>query len=275
MDRLETVLDRQPEQIRLDVRSGAIAGQTSGMAPGFAQGNLVILPKQWARDFLRFCLENPKPCPLLAVGNPGDPSLANAGRNIDIRSDVPSYRVFRDGRLAEEISDIRHIWRDDFVSFLIGCSFSFEWALLNAGIGVRHIELGSNVPMYRTNIDCVSAGPFSGQFVVSMRPMKPAEAIRAIEITASMPQVHGAPVHFGDPLAIGITDLSRPDFGDSVPVKEGEVPVFWACGVTPQVALAQAKPPIAVTHSPGCMLVTDIRDENLLNGTFRFEAPAL
>jgi uncharacterized protein YcsI (UPF0317 family) len=275
MDGLERVLDRRPEQIRLDVRAGRIGGQTSGMAPGFAQGNLVILPKSWASDFLRFCLENPKPCPLLAVGNPGDPSLGKAGRSIDIRYDVPSYRVFRDGEMVEEIADIHHIWRDDFVSFLIGCSFSFEWALLKAGIGIRHIELGSNVPMYRTNIDCVSAGPFSGQFVVSMRPMTPADAIRAIEITARMPQVHGAPVHFGDPLAIGIKDLSRPDFGDSVPLKEGEVPVFWACGVTPQVALAAAKPPIAITHSPGCMLVTDVRDEDLLNGKFRFEAPVL
>ena len=275
MDGLERVLDRRPEQIRLDVRAGRISGQTSGMAPGFAQGNLVILPKSWASDFLSFCLENPKPCPLLAVGYPGDPSLGKAGRNIDIRYDVPSYRVFRDGEMVEEIADIHHIWRDDFVSFLIGCSFSFEWALLKAGIGIRHIELGSNVPMYRTNIDCVSAGPFSGQFVVSMRPMKPADAIRAIEITARMPQVHGAPVHFGDPLAIGIKELSRPDFGDGVPLKEGEVPVFWACGVTPQVALAAAKPPIAITHSPGCMLVTDVRDEDLLNGKFRFEAPVL
>lgn len=271
MDGLEKVSDRSPEQIRLDVRAGTITGQTSGLASGFAQANLVILPEPWANDFLKFCLQNPKPCPLLAVGKPGDPSLDNVGRNIDIRSDVPSYRVFRDGEMEQEVADIHHIWRDDLVSFLIGCSFSFEWALLKAGIGVRHIELGSNVPMYKTNIDCVPSGPFSGQFVVSMRPMKPADAIRAIEITARMPQVHGAPVHFGEPSAIGIKDLSRPDFGDTVPVKEGEVPVFWACGVTPQVALEKARLPLAVTHSPGCMLITNIRDEDLMNGNFQFE----
>lgn len=261
-------------KIRLDIRAGTITDQTSGMAPGFAQGNLVVLPKAWASDFLRFCLANPKPCPLLAVGEPGDPSLPTVGVEIDIRRDVPRYRVFRDGQLTEEVADISPYWADDYVSFLIGCSFSFEGALMDAGIGVRHIELGSNVPMYRTNIDCVSAGPFKGQFVVSMRPMRPADAIRAIEITSRMPQVHGAPVHFGDPSAIGISDLSSPDFGDSVPVHDGEVPVFWACGVTPQVALAQAKPPIAITHSPGYMLVTDVREEDLQSGRFRFHPPS-
>jgi uncharacterized protein YcsI (UPF0317 family) len=251
-----------------------IVDQTSGMAPGFAQGNLVVLPKVWASDFLRFCLANPKPCPLLAVGEPGDPSLPTVGEGIDIRTDVPRYRVFRDGNLIEEVADISPYWADDFVSFLIGCSFSFEGALMDAGIGVRHIELASNVPMYLTNIDCVSAGPFNGQFVVSMRPMTPSEAIRAIEITARMPQVHGAPVHFGDPSAIGIPDISSPDFGDSVPIRDGEVPVFWACGVTPQVALAQAKPSIAITHSPGYMLVTDVREEDLQNSQFEFQPPS-
>lgn len=176
-------------KIRLDIRAGTITDQTSGMAPGFAQGNLVVLPKAWASDFLRFCLANPKPCPLLAVGEPGDPALPTVGNEIDIRRDVPRYRVFRDGQLIEEVTDISPYWADDYVSFLIGCSFSFEGALMDAGIGVRHIELGSNVPMYRTNIDCVSAGPFKGQFVVSMRPMRPADAIRAIEITSRMPQV--------------------------------------------------------------------------------------
>lgn len=263
-----------PQTIRRGIRDGLISDQTSGMAPGYAQGNLVVLPKAWASDFLEFCLANPKPCPLLAVGKPGDPSLPTVGTGIDIRTDVPRYRVFRNGNLVEEVSNISHLWADDFVSFLIGCSFSFEGALMDAGIGVRHIELGSNVPMYRTNIDCVSAGPFQGQFVVSMRPLKPADAIRAIEITARMPQVHGAPVYFGDPSAIGISDLSSPDFGETVPVRDGEVPVFWACGVTPQVALAQAKPPLAITHSPGYMLITDIREEDLQSGQFRFEPPS-
>lgn len=263
------------ELIRRDIRSGRITGQTSGMAPGYAQGNLVVLPLAWAEDFLTFCLANPKPCPLLAVGKAGDPSLPGVGSDIDIRSDIPSYRVYRDGQFAEELSDCGHLWREDFVSFLIGCSFSFEWALMDAGIGVRHIEIGSNVPMYKTNIACTPAGPYKGQIVVSMRPMSPADAIRAIEITSQMPQVHGAPVHFGDPSLIGVSDIAKPDYGESVPVREGEIPVFWACGVTPQVALMDAKPPIAITHSPGYMLITDIRDEDLISGRFRFEVSDL
>jgi uncharacterized protein YcsI (UPF0317 family) len=243
------------------------------MAPGFVQGNLVILPADWAQDFLGFCRANPKPCPLVAVGNPGDPTLPGAGKDIDIRSDLPSYRIFREGMLADEVTDISDLWQADFVSFLIGCSFSFEGALLGAGLGVRHIELGSNVPMFRTNIDCVPSGRFSGKLVVSMRPFLPEKAIRAIEITSRVPQVHGAPIHFGNPQAIGINDLAHPDYGDPVPVKEGEVPVFWACGVTPQVALAQAKPPIAITHSPGCMLITDVTDDDLLSGRFELTLP--
>jgi uncharacterized protein YcsI (UPF0317 family) len=268
---LRQPVDRHPADIRRDIRAGRIAGQTSGMAPGFVQGNLVILPADWAADFLGFCLANPKPCPLLAVGRPGDPSLPHLGAAIDIRSDVPSYRVFRDGDLVEETGDITRLWRDDFVSFLIGCSFSFEGALLGAGIGVRHIELGRNVPMFRTDIDCAPSGRFKGKLVVSMRPLQPSAAILAVEITGRLPQVHGAPVHFGDPAAIGIADVMRPDFGDASPIRAGEVPVFWACGVTPQVALAEARPPIAITHSPGCMLVSDVREEDLLSGAFRFE----
>ncbi len=270
-----SIAEREPAEIRADIRAGLISGQTSGMAPGFVQANLVILPQLWAADFLRFCLANPKPCPLLAVGRPGDPALPSVGASIDVRSDLPSYCVFRDGRLVDKARDINSVWRDDFMSFLIGCSFSFEAALLSSGIAVRHVELGRNVPMFRTNIDCVRAGHFSSKLVVTMRPLKPAAAIRAIEITSRMPQVHGAPIFFGDPTAIGIADIMRPDYGDAVPVHEGEVPVFWACGVTPQVALAEARPPIAITHSPGCMLITDIRDEDLLSGRFCFEAPSL
>lgn len=267
----ESIGKRDAQAIRADIRAGRIKHQTSGMAPGFAQGNLVILPKFWATDFLRFCQANPKPCPLLAVGKPGDPALPTLGAGIDIRSDVPSYRVFKDGELVEEVPDITSHWRHDFVSFVIGCSFSFEWALQNAGIAVRHIDLGRNVPMFRTNIDCTPAGRFSGKLVVSMRPMKPLDAIRAIEITSRLPQVHGAPVHFGDPKTIGIRDIARPDYGDAVPVNEGEIPLFWACGVTPQVALANAKPPIAITHSPGCMLITNIEEQDLLNGRLQLE----
>jgi uncharacterized protein YcsI (UPF0317 family) len=270
-----SINESTPTELRNLIRSGVLHRQTSGMAAGYAQGNVVILPKEWASGFLEFCLANPKPCPLLAVGNPGDHALPGAGVGIDIRSDVPSYRVFRNGELTEEVTDIRHLWRDDFVTFVIGCSFSFESQLIKAGVGVRHIELGSNVPMYRSNIECKAVGAFSGELVVSMRPMKPADAIRAIEITSRMPQAHGAPVHFGDPAAIGISDVFAPTYGESVPVEDGEVPVFWACGVTPQVALSNAKAPLAITHSPGFMLITDITDNDLSDGTFRFTPPVL
>lgn len=256
--------------IRLKIREGHHNKQTSGFAPGFAQANLVILPQEWARDFFEFCYRNPKACPLLAVGRPGDVTLPTLGKDINISTDVPKYRVFKDGIFVEEIEDCSNYWRADFVSFLIGCSFSFEWAILKAGIEVRHIALDRNVSMYRTNIQCESAGPFEGPFVVSMRPMKPKDAITAIQLTGAMPQVHGAPIHFGDPEEIGIADIANPDFGDAVPIYEGEVPVFWACGVTPQVAVMNAKPEIAITHSPGCMLVTDITDDQLVDGTFAF-----
>lgn len=241
------------------------------MAHGFVQANLVILPKPWAEDFLQFCLANPKPCPLVAVGRPGDPALPTLGPGIDIRTDVPKYCILRDGQPIGESHDITDLWGDDFVSFLIGCSFSFEGALIDAGLEVRHIALDRNVPMFRTNIPCEPAGRFSGNLVVSMRPFQALDAIRAVEVTSRMPQVHGSPVHIGDPSRIGIADVMRPDYGDSVPVEADELPVFWACGVTPQLAIAHARPPIAITHSPGCMLVTDIRDESLLDGDFRFE----
>jgi uncharacterized protein YcsI (UPF0317 family) len=255
-------------EIREQIRNGWITGQTSGMAPGYVQANLVILPSSWASDFLAFCRANPKPCPLLAVGERGSPRLPALGADIDVRTDLPSYRVFRDGVLVEQPHDIASLWRDDLITFAIGCSFSFETALLCARLPVRHIEEGVNVPMFRTNIDCAPAGRFSGKLVVSMRPFTPADARLAGEITARTPQIHGAPVHFGSPEEIGIADLSRPDYGDAVTVKPGEIPVFWACGVTPQVALAQAKPPLAITHSPGCMLITDITDDELLSGQF-------
>lgn len=245
------------------IRTGGWAGQTAGLAPGHVQANLVILPSGWAGDFLRFCQANPKPCPLLAVSEVGDPTLPTLGRDIDIRTDVPLYRVFRDGELMEEPKDIRALWTKDLVSFLIGCSFSFEEALLADRVPVRHITLGRNVPMYRTKIPCTPAGRFSGDLVVSMRPLTPRDAIRAVQITSRFPSVHGAPVHFGDPAAIGIRDLSDPDFGEAVPVEPGEVPVFWACGVTPQVAIRNARPPLAITHSPGMMLITDLLNTQL------------
>jgi len=252
-----------PRNLRHAIREGAYRGNTSGLAPGYVQCNIVILPAAVAGDFLRFCQLNPKPCPLIATSNsPGDFTLPPLG-DVDIRTDVPSYRVFRDGELVEERVDISALWRDDLVTFALGCSFSFEEALLADGLEVRNVTQKVNVPMYRTSIDCKPAGPFAGKMVVSMRPFRAADAIRAIQICTRFPAVHGAPIHLGDPGQIGIADLARPDYGDAVSVAAGELPLFWACGVTPQVALEQARPAFAVTHSPGCMLVTDLRNSQL------------
>ena len=248
---------------RRAIRSGEWTGHTSGLAPDLVQGNVVILPAADAGDFLRFCQRNPKPCPLLAVGEPGDPRLPTLGASIDIRHDVPRYRVWRDGGLKSEPTDIADLWRDDLVSFVIGCSFSFEQALLDEGIPLRHVSEGRNVAMYRTSIAAEPAGKFAGPLVVSMRPLKAADAIRAIQITSRFPDVHGAPVHIGDPTLIGITNLARPDYGDPVTVEPDELPVFWACGVTPQAALLHARPEICITHAPGAMLITDLSNRHL------------
>ena len=248
---------------RLLIRSGQYDGHTSGMARGHVQGNLMILPQAHAEDFLRFCQRNAQSCPVLSVSDPGDPLPPGLGADIDIRTDVPRYRVWRDGRIADEPTDLRTVWRDDLVTFVIGCSFSFEAALLTAGIPLRHVAQGRNVAMYRTSIPTVPAGPFHGPMVVSMRPMKAAHAIRAVQITSRFPGVHGAPVHIGRPDLIGIADLSRPDFGDAVEVKDDELPVFWACGVTPQSVVMAAGLPFCITHSPGCMLVTDLLNEQV------------
>lgn len=248
---------------RQAIRQGRHTGPTAGLAPGRVQANLVILPADLAPDFSRFCRANPKPCPLLAESRPGDPTFPALGAEIDVRTDLPRYRVFRDGELADEPTDIRRYWRDDLVAFAIGCSFSFEQALLEAGIRLRHAEEGKNVSMYRTNVDTVPAGAFHGPLVVSMRPLRPADAIRAVEITARFPRVHGAPVHIGLPESIGIRDLARPDWGDAVEIRPDELPVFWACGVTPQAAIAQAKPAFCITHAPGHMLITDLVNSQL------------
>jgi uncharacterized protein YcsI (UPF0317 family) len=245
---------------RLAIRQGRHRGPTAGLAPGYVQGNLAVLPKDVAADFLRFCQLNPKPCPLLASSAPGDWRLPSLADDLDIRTDLPRYRVWRHGELVDEPTDIRSCWRDDLVAFVIGCSFSFEEALMQDGIPLRHIACHSNVPMYRTSIATVAAGPFHGPMVVSMRPLKPADAIRAVQITTRFPSVHGAPVHIGKPELIGIKDIGKPDYGDAVEVRDDELPVFWACGVTPQSVVATVKPAFCITHYPGSMLVTDRRN---------------
>ena len=249
---------------RRRIRNGGTnLAPTSGMAPGFVQGNLAILPKALAADFARFCQLNPKPCPLLASSEPGDPRLPSLGDDLDIRTDIPLYRVWKNGELVEEVTDLKKVWRDDLVSFVLGCSFSFEEALIEAGLELRHQTCNVNVPMYRTNIECKPSGPFHGPMVVSMRPFKPADAIRAVQVTTRFPSVHGAPVHLGKPELIGIKDIAKPDYGDAVPVKDDEFPVFWACGVTPQSVVATVKPEFCITHAPGYMLVTDLLNAQL------------
>jgi uncharacterized protein YcsI (UPF0317 family) len=243
--------------VRQRIRKGVYSGHTSGLAPQYVQGNVVILPSDLATDFLLYCQRNPKPCPLLAVSEPGQASLPALGADLDIRTDVPRYRIWRDGVLVDEPTEISGYWQDDLVTFVIGCSFSFEQALIDAGLPLRHVELGRNVAMYRTSVATRSAGRFHGPLVVSMRPFTAANAIRAIQITSRFPSVHGAPVHLGKPELIGIDDLARPDYGDAVPMCADELPVFWACGVTPQAVVAAARPTFCITHSPGCMLITD------------------
>lgn len=232
--------------------------QTTNMAPGFMQGSPVIVPGDLALDFAAFCQRNPKPCPLIASSQPGDPALPSFGRDIDVRTDIGGYRIWRHGELVDEVTDIRDLWRDDFVTFVVGCSYSFEDALLADGLELRHISEGVCVPMYMTNIELTPAGPFRGHMGVSMRPFKAADAIRAIEITSRFPLTHGSPVHIGDPGLIGIEDIDEPLVGDRITVHDDELPVFWGCGITPQYALLDAKPEIAITHKPGCLLVGDV-----------------
>jgi len=253
----------KPAEVRELIRQGKITGQTSGMCDGYAQGNLLVLPMEQAYDFLLFTQRNPKSCPILEVGDVGSRLVKRMADNADIATDIPKYRVWENGVLTGEYTDISKFWRDDFVYFLIGCSFSFEGELLAAGVPVRHIEEGKNVPMYLTNIECEEAGIFHGKLVVSMRPMPADQAIRATSITASMPRVHGSPIHIGDPVQIGIMDINKPDFGDAVTIREGEIPVFWCCGVTPQSVVMSAKPPIAISHAPGHMFITDVKNSLL------------
>jgi len=252
-----------PRQVRERIRRGELTRPTAGLCPGYVQANMAIVPKDLAYDFLLFCQRNPKPCPILDVTDVGSPEPRWLAPGADVRFDIPKYRVWKRGEMIDEPIDVAKYWREDLVAFLIGCSFSFETALLQAAVPVRHIEEDRNVPMYITNIFCRPAGFFHGPTVASMRPMRPELAVRAVQVTSRFPGVHGAPLHIGDPAAIGIKDVNRPDFGDAVTIKPGEVPVFWACGVTPQAAAMAVKPELMITHSPGHMLIGDIRDEAL------------
>lgn len=253
--------DASVADVRTAIRSGAYTGQTSGLAKGKLQCNLAILPERYALDFLRFCQRNPKPCPLVGVSDTGNPMLSTLGHDIDIRTDVPRYRVFRDGVLSDEVTDISALWQDDLVTVALGCSFTFENALMRNGIPVRHIEQGRNVPMFSSNIPLVSAGPFGGEMVVTMRPIAAEKVDKARDISARYPQAHGAPIAIGEPKNIGIADLSKPDWGEAVEVRTGEIPVYWACGVTPQNVLLNAKLPLCITHSPGHMLLSDVAED--------------
>lgn len=252
--------ESSPKEVRELIRHGKIDCQTSGMCQGYAQANLCVLPYSDAYDFLLFTQRNPKSCPILEVGDVGDRLIKTVANNADVATDIPKYRVYKDGVLIEERKFIDDIWRDDFVYFLIGCSFSFEAELLSSDIPVRHIEEGSNVPMFITNIDCEPAGKFHGKLVVSMRPIPSSLVAKASAVTAQMPRVHGAPIHVGNPDMIGIKDITKPDFGDPVTIKEGEIPVFWCCGVTPQSVVMSSKPKIAITHAPGHMFITDVKN---------------
>ena len=263
----DALIDASGAEVRAAIRAGRWTGPTAGLARGYVQANLVMLPAADAADFAEFCRLNDRPCPLLEQTAAGDPVPRHAAPGADLRTDVPRYRVFRHGELqSDEPTEVTPRWRDDLVGFLLGCSFTFENALVSAGLPVRHLEERRNVPMFRTSRVCQPVGRFSGNLVVSMRPFAPKHVERAIAVTARFPRMHGAPIHVGDPAALGIGDLSRPDFGDAVTVHPGEVPVFWACGVTPQLVLLEARPEIAITHSPGCMFVTDWRDAQFDDG---------
>lgn len=259
----DRMLRATPAEARRIIRSGAFQAPTSGLCPGYAQANLIVLPKEQAYDFLLFAQRNPKPCPLLEVTEVGAREATICATDCDIATDFPKYRIYRHGELVEETTDVAAYWRDDFVSFVIGCSFSFESELVEAGIEMRHNTMGRNVSMYLTDIDCMPAGSMGGKMVMSMRPIPHDQVVKAVQISGAIPKVHGTPMHIGDPAAIGVRDIAHPEFGDPVDIREGEVPVFWACGVTPQSIVMNSKPEFAITHAPGCMLITDTKNIDL------------
>ncbi len=254
---------RHPREIRQDIRNGKLTGITAGLGQNYVQANLAVLPRDHAYDFLLFCQRNPRPCPLLEVTDVGSPEPVGVAPGADLRTDIPRYRIYKDGVLADEVTDATPYWRDDLVAFLLGCSFTFEWALLDAGIRLWHVEQGKNVAMWRTSTPCRPAGVFHGPMVVSMRPIAAAHLAKAVTASARFPGAHGAPVHVGDPAAIGITDITRPDWGDAQEFARGDVPVFWACGVTPQAVALASRAPFMITHSPGHMFITDLPNSAL------------
>ncbi|HXD98349.1 MAG TPA: putative hydro-lyase [Candidatus Acidoferrum sp.] len=254
---------RHPREIRADIRRGKLSGVTAGLGQGYVQANLAVLPRDAAYDFLLFCQRNPRPCPLIEVTDVGSPEPVGVAPGADLRTDIPRYRIYKDGVLADEVTDATPYWRDDLVAFLLGCSFTFEWALLEAGIPLWHVEHGKNVAMWKTSIDCRPAGAFHGPMVVSMRPIASSQLAKAVTTSARFPNAHGAPIHVGDPAAIGIKDIAKPDWGDAQQFKPGDVPVFWACGVTPQAVALASKPSFMLTHSPGHMFITDLPNSSL------------
>ena len=260
---MKNIHQHTPREIRLFIRKGKWDKPTAGLAMGYAQANLVILPERYAFDFLLFCQRNPKPCPLLEVLEPGKFKTELMASDADIRTDIPRYHIYRRGKLEATVKEIKNLWEKDFVTFLLGCSFSFEEAMLRARVPVRHIEENKNVPMFITQLPCNPAGIFHGPMVVSMRPLPPDKIVPAVKITSRYASVHGAPVHIGNPSAIGINNIKRPDFGDPVTIKKGEIPVFWACGVTPQAVVMEAKPDLCITHTPGHMFISDLLNEEL------------
>lgn len=257
----ESLRDLDKNQLRKAIRASQYGGHTAGLAAGFLQANIIILPEEYALDFMRFCQRNPKPCPLVGVSETGSPLMRTLGRDIDIRSDVPRYNIYRNGELSESTLNIFDHWAEDSVAFALGCSFTFEDALVRAGIPIWHIEANKTVPMYRSNIDTCAAGPFGGKTVVTMRAIDASRVDEAIEISQRYPMAHGGPLHIGDPSVIGLNDLSKPDWGDSPAALDDKIPVFWACGVTPQNAIMRAQLPIMISHTPGHMLITDIDDQ--------------
>lgn len=259
----QQMLDASPVEARRLIRSSEFQAPTSGLCPGYAQANLIVLPREQAYDFLLFAQRNPKPCPLLEVTEIGAREATICATDCDIATDFPRYRIYRNGVFTEEVTDVVDYWRDDLVSFVIGCSFSFESELIEANIEMRHNTMGRNVPMYVTDIDCQPAGQMNGKMVCSMRPIPHDRVVDAVQISGAIPKVHGAPIHIGDPDQIGIHDINKPEFGDPVDINPGEVPVFWACGVTPQSIVMNVKPEFAITHAPGCMLITDTKNISL------------